>query len=141
MDNSSNVQYSNKVLKISKNFIRNKSLDKCMAKEEKLNDLKSNRTISPDDDLIRRKTINRGNEVKNVQDQINRLKEAKFEDINIVDMYYVYFKLLPIEDRRRIERLELMDEFEELNLLQKHACFGYASKCKNDKFKGLITKM
>ena len=32
-------------------------------------------------------------------------------------MLYVYFKLLPIEARRRIERLELMDEFKELNLL------------------------
>ena len=82
--------------------------------------------IGPDDpfgkemiDNLKNRDINlRGfNEVKNVQDQINRLKEAKFEDINIVDMYYVYFKLLPIEDRRRIERLELMDEFEELNLL------------------------
>ena len=59
----------------------------------------------------------------------------------MVDMYYVYFKLLPIDDRKRIERLELMDEFEELNLLQKHACFGYASKCKNGKFKDLINKM
>ena len=106
--------------------------------------------IGPDDpfgkemiDNLRNRDINlRGfNEVKNIEDQINRLKEAKFEDVNIVDMYYVYFKLLPIEERRRIERLELMDEFEELNLLQKHACFGYASKCKNDKFKGLITKM
>ena len=56
-------------------------------------------------------------------------------------MYHIYFKVLPIEERKRIERLELMDEFEELNLLQKHACFGYASKCKNDKFKGLISKM
>ena len=106
--------------------------------------------IGPDDpfgkemvDNLRSRNINlRGfNDVKNVKDQIERLKDAKFEDVNIVDMYYVYFKLLPVEDRKRIERLELMDEFEELNLLQKHACFGYASKCKNDKFKGLITKM
>ena len=94
------------------------------------------------DNLRSRNIILRGfNDVKNVKDQIERLKDAKFEDVNIVDMYYVYFKLLPVEDRKRIERLELMDEFEELNLLQKHACFGYASKCKNDKFKGLITKM
>ena len=94
-------------------------------------------------DNLKKRDINlRGfNEVKNLNDQIERLKELKFEDINIVDMYHVYFKLLPIEDRRRIERLELMDEFEELNLLQKHACFGFASKCKNDKFKGLISKM
>ena len=71
------------------------------------------------------------NEVKNINDQENRLKKANFEDINIVDMYHIYFKVLPLEDRKRIERLELMDEFEELNLLQKHACFGFASKCKN----------
>ena len=81
------------------------------------------------------------NDVKNINDQINRLKKVNFEDINIVDMYHIYFKVLPIEDRKRIERLELMDEFEELNLLQKHACFGFASKCKNDKLKNLINKM
>ena len=94
-------------------------------------------------DNLKNRDINlRGfNDIKNIKDQIERLKEAKFEDINIVDMYYVYFKLLPVNDRKRIERLELMDEFEELNLLQKHACFGYGSKCKNDKLKGLINKM
>ena len=106
--------------------------------------------IGPDDpfgkemiDNLKTRNINlRGfNDVKNVKDQIERLKDSKFEDVNIVDMYYIYFKFLPVEDRKRIERLELMDEFEELNLLQKHACFGYASKCKNDKFKSLITKM
>ena len=94
------------------------------------------------DNLKTRDIVLRGfNDIKNIKDQTDRLKESKFEDVNIVDMYYVYFKLSPINDRKRIERLELMDEFEELNLLQKHACFGYASKCKNDKFKGLISKM
>ena len=94
-------------------------------------------------DNLKNRNINlRGfNDVKNIKDQIERLEEAKFEDVNMVDMYYVYFKLLPIDDRKRIERLELMDEFEELNLLQKHACFGYACKCKNGKFKGLTNKM
>ena len=80
-------------------------------------------------------------DVKNINDQINRLKKLNFEDINIVDMYHVYFKLLPLEERKRIEKLELMDEFEELNLLQRHACFGFANKCKNNKFKNLINKM
>ena len=94
------------------------------------------------DNLKSRDIILRGfNEVKDIKDQINRLKEAKFEDVNIVDMFYVYFKFLPIQERKRIERLELMDEFEELNLLQKHAYFGYGSRCKNEKFKGLISKM
>ena len=81
------------------------------------------------------------NDVKNIEDQINRLKKVDLEDINIVDMFHIYFKFLPMEERRRIERLELMDEFEELNLLQKHACFGFGSKCKNEKFKNLITKI
>ena len=80
-------------------------------------------------------------DVKNINDQINRLKKLNFEDINIVDMYHVYFNVLPVEERKRIEKLELMDEFEELNLLQRHACFGFASKCKNEKFKNLINKM
>ena len=80
-------------------------------------------------------------DVKNINDQINRLKKLNFEDINIVDMYHVYFNVLPLEERKRIEKLELMDEFEELNLLQRHACFGFASKCKNEKFKNLINKM
>ena len=81
------------------------------------------------------------NDVKNIEDQINRLKKVDLEDINIVDMFHIYFKFLPMEERRRIERLELMDEFEELNLLQKHACFGFGSKCKNEKFNTLITKI
>ena len=80
-------------------------------------------------------------DVKNINDQINRLKKLNFEGVNIVDMYHVYFNVLPVEERKRIEKLELMDEFEELNLLQRHACFGFASKCKNDKFKNLINKM
>ena len=94
-------------------------------------------------DNLKTRNINlRGfNDVKNIKDQIERLKEVKFEDVHMVDMYYVYFKLLPPNDRNRIQRLELMDEFEELNLLQRHACFGYGSKCKNNKFKGLISKM
>ena len=54
-------------------------------------------------------------------------------------MFISNYYLLKIGEE--FERLELMDEFEELNLLQRHACFGYASKCKNHKFKGLINKM
>ena len=45
------------------------------------------------------------------------------------------------DQKKKKKKLELMDEFEELNLLQRHACFGFASKCKNDKFKNLINKM
>ena len=47
-------------------------------------------------------------DVKNINDQINRLKKLNFEDINIVDMYHVYFNVLPVEERKRIEKLELI---------------------------------
>ena len=33
------------------------------------------------------------NYVKNINNQINRLKKVNFEDINIVDMCHIYFKL------------------------------------------------
>ena len=121
MDNSNNVQYSNKALKISKNFIRNKSLDKCMAKVDKLNDLKRNRTISPDDDLIRRKTINRGNEVKNVQIThiICSSKPTNFhifEKLNLNN-----FKSEPIQ----------ISKNDKVNL-RKSGKSSYSSSCKND---------
>ena len=47
-------------------------------------------------------------DVKNINDQINRLKKLNFEDINIEDMYHVYFNVLPLEERKRIEKLELI---------------------------------
>ena len=31
------------------------------------------------------------NDVKNIEDQINRLKKVDLEDINIVDMFHIYF--------------------------------------------------
>ena len=78
-------------------------------------------------------------EVQNLQDQIDRLKESKFDYVYAIDMLEVYFKLLPLEERKRIEKLELMDEFEEFNLLQKHACFCYAYNCKNEDFKSFVS--
>lgn len=80
-------------------------------------------------------------EIRTIQDQKDRLNECLFETINIIDMLQVYSKLLPANERKRIDRLELMDEFEEFNLLQQHACFGYAYKCKKDEFKQLITNL
>ena len=104
--------------------------------------------IEPDDpfgkemveNLRNRNIILKGfEEVKNLQDQIDRLKESKFDYVYAIDMLEVYFKLLPLEERKRIEKLELMDEFEEFNLLQKHACFCYAYNCTNDDFKSFIS--
>ena len=73
-------------------------------------------------------------EVPDIKSQIERLKESKLEQVEIVDLLFVYNKMLPKNERRRIDLLEMMDEFEEFNLLQQHACFGYGLAFKDNKF-------
>ena len=73
-------------------------------------------------------------EVPDIKSQIERLKESKLEQVEIVDLLFVYNKMLPKNERRRIDLLEMMDEFEEFNLLQQHACFGYGLSFKDNKY-------
>ena len=42
------------------------------------------------------------------------------------DMLSVYGNFVEAEERRRIERLELFDEFEEWHMMQEHYCIAYA---------------
>ncbi|XP_008459781.1 leucine carboxyl methyltransferase 1 homolog isoform X1 [Cucumis melo] len=42
------------------------------------------------------------------------------------DMLKVYNNLIEAQERRRIERLELFDEFEEWHMMQEHYCVAYA---------------
>ncbi|CAA6672462.1 unnamed protein product [Spirodela intermedia] len=42
------------------------------------------------------------------------------------DMLKVYSEFIEAQDRRRIERLELFDEFEEWHMMQEHYCVAYA---------------
>ena len=72
--------------------------------------------------------------VPDIKSQIERLKESKLEQVEIVDLLFVYNKMLPKNERRRIDLLEMMDEIEEFNLLQQHACFGYGLTFKDNKF-------
>jgi tRNA wybutosine-synthesizing protein 4 len=73
-------------------------------------------------------------EVPDIKSQIERLKDCKMDQVEIVDLLYVYNKMVPRDERRRIDMLEMMDEFEEFNLLQTHACFGYGLSFKDDKY-------
>ncbi|KAJ3691041.1 hypothetical protein LUZ61_020205 [Rhynchospora tenuis] len=41
------------------------------------------------------------------------------------DMLRIYDEFIDIEERRRIERLELFDEFEEWHMMQEHYCVAY----------------
>ncbi|CAN6479567.1 unnamed protein product [Victoria cruziana] len=42
------------------------------------------------------------------------------------DMQKVYSNFIDVEERRRIERLEIFDEFEEWHMMQEHYCVAYA---------------
>lgn len=42
------------------------------------------------------------------------------------DMLKVYTDFIEAKERRRIERLELFDEFEEWYMMQEHYCVAYA---------------
>ena len=70
------------------------------------------------------------------KEQIERMKECKFETVEFIDMLKVY-QTLPPEERKRIDSLEMMDEFEEFDLLQKHACYGYGLSIKDNQFENM----
>lgn len=54
--------------------------------------------------------------------QIERMKQCGYEKADALDMNAVQRKLLAPEENARIARLEILDEFEELFLLQAHYC-------------------
>ena len=70
-------------------------------------------------------------DVPEIKDQIERLKECNFDIVDCITLYDVYNKMLPHDERKRIDMLEMMDEFEEFDLLQRHACFGYGLSIKD----------
>ena len=70
-------------------------------------------------------------DVPEIKDQIERLKECKFDTVDFVTLYDVYNKMIPNDERKRVDMLEMMDEFEEFDLLQRHACFGYGITLKD----------
>ena len=75
-------------------------------------------------------------DVPTLKEQVDRLKEIGMTQVEIIDMLEVYYKLIPIEERKRIDSLEMTDEFEEFDLLQRHACFEYGIALANeDKYK------
>lgn len=54
--------------------------------------------------------------------QIKRMKEAGFSKVECLNMNVVYKEKLNKEERARIEKLEIFDEFEEWEMLQHHYC-------------------
>ncbi|KAM3142116.1 hypothetical protein pb186bvf_005770 [Paramecium bursaria] len=52
--------------------------------------------------------------------QIERLTNLGYENVKIADMKTLYHKGTDQEERQRIEKIELMDEWEEWNIMQSH---------------------
>jgi hypothetical protein len=64
----------------------------------------------------------------NVESQRERLIKSGFLTAEVCDMLTYYEKIIPKLERAKIESKEFVDELEEWNLLQSHACFGYGIK-------------
>jgi tRNA wybutosine-synthesizing protein 4 len=60
-------------------------------------------------------------------DQERRFRDAGWTGVVALDMNAVYRNKLDPADVRRIERLEIFDEFEEWNLIQAHYCIVVAT--------------
>ena len=56
------------------------------------------------------------------KEQIERFKNMNFQDIQVIDMFKYYNEILDSEEKQRINKLEMFDEFEEFDLL----CSSYA---------------
>jgi tRNA wybutosine-synthesizing protein 4 len=71
-------------------------------------------------------------DVPYVASQIERLIDTGFKFVEVYDMLEYYNTFIDKNERKRIEHLEMMDEFEEWNMMQIHACFGYGAKLQSD---------
>lgn len=56
-----------------------------------------------------------------------RLSTCGWPQAWAIDMDTIYSKHLPPEDKKRIERLEMFDEFEEWHMIQEHYCVACGS--------------
>ena len=80
-------------------------------------------------------------DVPDFDSQIKRLKECGFDFVQFKNLLWVYNSMISKDERRRIDLLEMMDEFEEFNLLQTHACFGIGGKIADEKYKNVLNNI
>ncbi len=71
-------------------------------------------------------------DVPDIPTQTERLLQTGFTNAEVCDMLEYYNSHIDKKEKLRIEQLEFVDEFEEWNLLQKHACFGYGTKLQDE---------
>ena len=59
------------------------------------------------------------------------MKDVGFTDCECVNMNDAYYKRFDQAERARIEKIEIFDEFEEWELLQKHYCLCLGKRISN----------
>lgn len=77
---------------------------------------------------IRNIKLNGIEETDSVDKQLSRLKDLGFTEYEVYDMVHFYNKCIDTSEKKRIEKLELFDEFEEWELIQSHSCYGLGIK-------------
>ncbi|KAJ0961865.1 hypothetical protein J5N97_029693 [Dioscorea zingiberensis] len=69
-----------------------------------------------------------------LRDKENLFRDQGWQRAVAWDMLRVYNEFIETQERRRIERLELFDEFEEWHMMQEHYCVAYAINDEKDMF-------
>ncbi len=67
-------------------------------------------------------------DVPDIKAQAERLYKAGFTNVEVYDMLTFFNNFIDQSEKERVRHLEMLDEFEEFNMLQNHACFGYGAK-------------
>ena len=70
--------------------------------------------------------------------QRERLAGSGFERVTAWDMDQVYRQFLDPEERRRIEKLEFLDDPDELRLIMQHYCFAVGERGAGEGAAGLL---
>ena len=72
-----------------------------------------------------------------IESHVKRYEKTGFTQVEVYDMLKLYDKIISKEERNRIEKIELLDEFEEWNLIQSHYCFGVGVKNIDKKYEAI----
>ena len=72
---------------------------------------------------------------------VQRFQKTGSNQVEVYNMLNLYNKVIIKEEKVRIEKIEMMDEFEEWNLIQNHYCFGIALKTSDSNYEGLRNAM
>ena len=69
-----------------------------------------------------------------LESQKGRYLECGYSDCKVIDMYKVYSELIGEEERKRVEKIEWLDEIEEWKMILEHYCVVLAFQDKSKEY-------